>query len=76
MQAKAQKYDIGVVVGRFQVHELHQAHRDLLDHVTAEHRKVVVVLGLSPLMNTISNPLDFEARKQMIQAEYPNAIVL
>lgn len=70
------KYDIGVIVGRFQVHELHDAHRDLIQHVADDHEKVIIFLGVSPLANSVTNPLDFESRKQMILAEFPDVTVL
>jgi bifunctional NMN adenylyltransferase/nudix hydrolase len=70
------EYDIGVIVGRFQIHELHDAHRDLISYVIDRHKKVVIFLGTSPLPNSTNNPLDFESRKQMILAEFPQAIVL
>lgn len=76
MQPKQEQYDVGVIVGRFQVHELHQAHRDLIQYVCDHHEKVVIFLGLSPLMVSTNNPLDFEARKQMILAEFPDVNVL
>lgn len=76
MQQREQQYDIGVIVARFQVHELHPAQRDLLEHVCENHDKVVVLLGLSPLPTTLNNPLDFEARKQMILADFPSVNVL
>jgi bifunctional NMN adenylyltransferase/nudix hydrolase len=75
MQVK-ETFDVGVIVGRFQVPELHDAHRQLIEQVIARHDKVVVFLGLSPLMVTQENPLDFEARKQMLLAEYPKLNVL
>lgn len=75
MKPKAIMHDVGVIVGRFQVPELHQAHKDLIDAVVDEHDKVIIFLGLSPLMVTAQNPLDFEARKQMILEEYPDVIV-
>lgn len=68
--------DCGVIVGRFQVAELHDGHRSLIDSVVSRHRKVVVLLGISPLMNSINNPLDFEARKQMLLAAYPSITIL
>ncbi len=68
--------DCGVIVGRFQVAELHEGHRDLIDSVMARHDKVVVLLGIAPVANTINNPLDFESRKQMLQATYPSLTVL
>lgn len=76
MQEIAEQYDVGVIVGRFQVHELHEAHRLLIKHVTEQHDKVIIILGLSPLLLTLSNPLDFESRKQMILSTFPNVTVL
>lgn len=68
--------DCGVIVGRFQVAELHDGHLSLIDNVVSRHRKVVILLGISPLSNSINNPLDFEARKQMLLATYPSITVL
>lgn len=76
MQPALKSYDIGVIIGRFQVHELHGAQRDLIDHVLGKHEKVVVLLGVSPLPVSTSNPLDFESRKQMILAYAPDVTVL
>lgn len=42
----------------------------------SKHRKVVIVLGIAPVATSINNPLDFEARKQMILAAYPSITVL
>lgn len=71
MKVEEPHYDVGVIVGRFQEHELHSAHRNLIQHVCDEHDKVIVVLGLSPVVGTQQNPLDYEARKQMILDEFP-----
>ena len=68
--------DVGVLVGRFQVHDLHEGHRDLIQFVRDRHEKVIIFLGVSPLPVSASNPLDFEARKQMILAEFPEVNVL
>lgn len=76
MKAKQDRFDVGVIVGRFQVPELTDAHRAFLEHVAGEHDKVVVFLGLSPVLVTRENPLDFESRKQMLLAEYPRFNVL
>lgn len=71
------KYDIGVIVARFQVPELHSAHVKLLDTVTGFHKKVIVFLGIPPTDNlTKTNPLDFASRKAMIQEKYPNVQIL
>jgi len=75
-KAKELAADVGVIVARVQVHELHEAHLDLFQTVCNEHSKVIVFLGLSPLMVTQNNPLDFESRKQMILEKFPNVIVM
>src|SRR5690348_16639468 len=76
MKTETEQYDVGVIVARFQVHDLTEAHKALIRHVTEEHEKVIIFLGLSPLPTTRNNPLDFEARKQMILAEFPDVNVL
>lgn len=76
MKEKAPQYDVGVLIGRFQVHELHDGHHELIRHVCRQHSKVVIVLGLSPLPTSVNNPLDFEARKKMLLAAYPDVTVL
>jgi bifunctional NMN adenylyltransferase/nudix hydrolase len=76
MQEKTKQYDVGVLVGRFQVHELHEGHRKLLDYVAERHSKVVIVLGLAPVTPSLSNPLDFESRKQMLLEYLPQAIIV
>lgn len=70
-------YEIGVIVARFQVPELHSAHVKLLDTVTGYHKKVIVFLGIPPTDSlTKTNPLDFASRKAMIQKNYPDVTIL
>lgn len=76
MQHRSEQFDVGVIVGRFQVHELHDGHKELIDHVCSQHSKVIMFLGLSHVPVSINNPLDFESRRQMIQSEYPDINVL
>lgn len=69
--------DVGVLVGRFQVPELHEGHRGVLDYVALRHDKVILFLGITDHgISTPSNPLPFEPRKQMIGAEYPEFNIL
>lgn len=68
--------DVGVIIGRFQIDALHEAHIDLIQHVQQRHKKVIIFLGLSPAKCTVNNPLDFEARKQMIQDKFPDINIL
>lgn len=69
------EYDVGVMVARFQVPELHAAHKDLIETVCKAHDKVLIFLGLSEAKVTRENPLDYQARRQMIQAEFPDVEV-
>jgi bifunctional NMN adenylyltransferase/nudix hydrolase len=75
MKPEVDKTNVGVIVGRFQCHELHEAHCELIQTVLAQHPKVIIVLGLSPCKVTLNNPLDFEARKKMILEAFPDVIV-
>lgn len=76
MDVRQKEGDVGVIVGRFQVPYLHDAHKDLIQTVVDKHQKVIIFLGLSPARVTIRNPLDFEARKQMILDSFPDVNVL
>ena len=69
------KTDCGVVVGRFQVNELHEAHIDLIQSVVNQHDRVLLFLGNSLIRNTLNNPLDYRARRAMITEKFPNVEV-
>lgn len=75
MKLQEDIFDVGVAVGRFQVASLHWAHHDLIEQVCKRHDKVLVFVGLSAVKGGRENPLDFEARKQMILADFPNVTV-
>lgn len=70
------KPSYGVIVGRFQVHELHDGHLELFRAVMGRHNRVLVFVGVSPNLFTKRNPLDFITRKAMIQAKFPQFTVL
>lgn len=74
IESAARIPDVGVIVGRFQVPDLHDGHRALIDYVCERHRKVIVVLGTSPVPLTVNNPLDYQARAQMFREAYPDII--
>jgi bifunctional NMN adenylyltransferase/nudix hydrolase len=76
METAVKKTDIGVMIGRFQVHELHEGHHDLIKTVMKHHQKVLILLGVSPAKSTRNNPLDFKSRELMLRASYPNLTVL
>jgi bifunctional NMN adenylyltransferase/nudix hydrolase len=63
--------DVGVIVGRFQVNELHDAHTDLITSVLNKHDRVLLFLGNSIIRNTLNNPLDYRARRAMIAEKFP-----
>jgi bifunctional NMN adenylyltransferase/nudix hydrolase len=70
--------DVGVIVGRFQVPDLHDAHKELIQQVLDKHPRVLIFLGLAPdsCKCTHNNPLDFAARKAMIEEAFPRVEVL
>lgn len=74
-QINPTEFDVGVVVARFQVHELHEAHQDLINRVMSNHKTVVIFLGRPVIENTKRNPLDYPTRKIMVQNMYPKAII-
>ena len=76
MKVKTKSYDVGIIVGRFQVAELHSAHKDLIESVMNNHPRTVIILGVNKVPGTRNNPLDYAARKQMIQEVYPDIDVL
>lgn len=75
MKERKTQTDIGVIVARFMVHELHEAHKDLIQSVIDRHERVIVFLGCSPLRNTPNAPLDFKHRQAMIHEDFPNVEV-
>lgn len=77
MREKIPQADIGVIIGRFQVPDLHEGHRGLIDEVRSRHKKVIIMLGSTPgLLVTKNNPLDFQSRALMFKEVYPDLIIL
>lgn len=70
------KQDVGVIVGRFQLHEFHPAHRKMVEEVQKNHKKVLLFLGTVRKSPTTKNPLDFVTRKEMVLSAYPSLTVL
>jgi bifunctional NMN adenylyltransferase/nudix hydrolase len=65
---------VGVIIGRFQVPELHDGHRWLFTEVAAASDRIVVLLGVSPVDGyTAENPLTFAQRQAMIQSHGADA---
>lgn len=69
-------YDLGVIVGRFQVPTLHAGHHHLITNSLKECAKTLIVIGVDDGPFTKNNPLDFAVREQMIKSYYPNVMVV
>ena len=67
--------DVAVVVGRFQLDAPHEGHLKLLETANSNHSRLIIAIGLSHGKCTVNNPLDFQARKVMLQELYPNATI-
>lgn len=66
---------VGVVIGRFQVADLHEGHHAVISEAR-KHHKLCIFVGVSPAQsNTKSDPLDYPAREQMVKEVYPCAQV-
>lgn len=69
---------VGVIVGRFQIDQLHQGHKALLQYVAERHDSMLVLVGVRPAEASDKNPLDYESRRVMIREEltnFPGAII-
>ena len=67
---------IGAIVARFQTPYLHEGHKALINAVRQKHNQAVILLGISPVLGSRRNPLDFQTRERMIKKEYPDIMVL
>ena len=75
-QIEPTDFEVGVIIGRFQTNRLHEGHINLISHVLSNHKKAVLILGVSRVQNTKKNPLDFASRKAMIQKLFPSLMIL
>lgn len=71
-----EQINTGVIIARFQTPYLHEGHKDLIDKVREKHNRVVILLGVVPLLGSRRNPFDFSTREQMIKSVYPDIMVL
>jgi bifunctional NMN adenylyltransferase/nudix hydrolase len=67
---------LGVVIGRFQIHELHEGHVTLLDYVHERHQQLLILIGHNAIRFNTANPFPFHIRKQMLETRYPRATIL
>lgn len=66
---------VGVVVGRFQVPELHGGHLHLLNWAKKENDHLVILLGSKVAQLSVRNPLPFDVREKMVRQSFPSALV-
>jgi hypothetical protein len=67
--------EVGVIVGRYQVPELTEAHRILINAVIARHTQCILVIGISN-KRTPDNPLSYEERFEMIHEIFPSILII
>lgn len=68
--------DVAIIVGRYQTFQLHSEQIRMINEVINRHPRTIVVLGNSLMRGTITNPLDFRARKTMLQEKFPKLEIL
>jgi len=66
----------GVIIARFQTPYLHEGHISLIEQVKSNHNKLIIVLGIPPVIGTRRNPYDYHTREKMIKSEYSDLIIL
>ena len=78
MKTVNESAEVGAIVARFQVPELHEEHMALIQRVVNTHPRVLVILGLASdaCKCTYNNPLDFPTRKAMVEKTFPTVEVL
>jgi bifunctional NMN adenylyltransferase/nudix hydrolase len=64
------------IVGRWQVPDLTEGHRAIIDEIMKHHRKVIIFVGTHCFLGSTEDTLDYPSRQQMIQEHYPSAMVL
>ena len=64
-----QKYDFGIVIGRFQ--PFHTAHQNLIKHSLSLAEKVIVILGSARSASDVRNPFTPAMREEIIRACFP-----
>jgi bifunctional NMN adenylyltransferase/nudix hydrolase len=68
--------NVGIVVARFQIDELHKGHCHVIEYTNNRCDLTVVVLGARETRLADDNPLPFNIRKGMVKARYPFADVV
>jgi bifunctional NMN adenylyltransferase/nudix hydrolase len=61
---------LGVIIGRFQSHDLHSGHKHLINYSHNENDHTLILIGVSEFQYTEKNPLSYENRKWMISSYF------
>lgn len=67
---------VGVIIGRFQVDEIHSGHLQLIKWVHDRHERMLILLGCKHAPADQANPLSFPVRELMLRPYAPNAVIL
>lgn len=67
---------LAVVIGRFQIDQLHDGHKKLLEHATSVSKHLLVLIGDRKTPPTSTNPLSYAIRAQMVRELVPHATIL
>lgn len=70
------EFEIGVIVARYQVDEIHEGQKRLIDYICSQHKKVILFLGVGRGQGVRANAMDFATRKMMVQTDYPDITIL
>lgn len=70
------KARLGVIIGRFQVDQISDGHKDLIMQVRQQHERTLILVGVSPVPGTIENPLDYASREYMLRSIYADLTIL
>lgn len=70
-------YNVGVIVGRFQIDKLTSGHSMLINTALAQCDRLLIFVGTTVVRDSNKNPLDYRTREQMLLtafAKYTNRI--
>lgn len=69
------KQRLGVIVGRFQVPELHAGHQHLITYARKHSDRLLILLGTSESFPTLRDPLPYPVREACLREYIPEAII-
>ncbi len=65
---------VAIFIGRFQ--PFHIGHKDIVNYMTKNYDRVVVVIGSCDKYNEPNNPFTYGERRKIIKSIYPDILVL